>query len=51
MKVTGGNGMGEITEMILEGILCEVCGGLTIEENEEVPGHPVTCEDCRREVE
>lgn len=35
--------MGEIAEMILEGILCEECGSLV--DGEEV-GYPRKCEDC-----
>ncbi|CAM3778699.1 hypothetical protein [Alkalicoccus chagannorensis] len=41
--------MGDITEMIMEGILCDVCGGLAITENEQEPGHPQTCEDCEED--
>lgn len=29
--------------MILEGLLCEVCGSYI---DGEEPGHPRTCEDC-----
>lgn len=46
--------MGEIAEMIHEGILCQECGGL-IEDlipsvGEELlgaPGYPRACEDCK----
>lgn len=38
--------MGEITEMILEGILCEVCG-VWIESKPE--GFPRSCSDCKEE--
>ena len=34
--------MGEITDMILEGILCQVCGTYL----EESEGCPTTCADC-----
>lgn len=37
--------MGDIAEMILEGILCEDCGGLIDEEGTAL-GYPATCEDC-----
>lgn len=35
--------MGEITEMILEGILCEQCGSLV---DGKESGYPRKCEDC-----
>lgn len=45
--------MGEIAEMILEGILCEQCGCViedlipTVgEELLDAPGYPRNCEDC-----
>lgn len=38
--------MGEISEMILNGLLCEVCG--TYVDGEE-PGYPRKCEDCENE--
>lgn len=43
--------MGEITEMILEGILCQECGGLMddVTEDSPVPGYPRTCDDCKGE--
>ena len=39
--------MGEITDMILKGFLCQECGGVVEDSLEEVPGYPVTCEDCK----
>ena len=41
--------MGDITELILEGVLCQECGGLMedIEEDFGGPGYPQTCEECR----
>lgn len=39
--------MGAITEMILEGILCEKCG-IFIDENSG--GYPRKCDDCKRET-
>lgn len=38
--------MGEITEMILEGILCQLCGSFI--DGDEV-GYPRFCEECSRE--
>ena len=45
--------MGEITEMILDGTLCQICGCSVCEENpEEVPeedvspGYPRSCDEC-----
>lgn len=38
--------MGEITDMIIDGVLCERCGGYTGEE----PGYTMLCEDCREEA-
>lgn len=46
--------MGEATDMILDGTLCEVCGSLIEdlipdEGNEllESPGYPRPCDDCK----
>lgn len=36
--------MGEVTEMILNGLLCDVCG-VYMEDLEE-SGYPRTCVDC-----
>lgn len=36
--------MGEIAEMVSEGILCQNCGQWT--GNEEEAGHPVSCASC-----
>jgi hypothetical protein len=38
--------MGEIVEMILEGILCELCGGY-IDDN--YGGYPRKCSDCLKD--
>lgn len=35
--------MGEVVEMILEGILCEQCGCFI---DFEVVGHPRLCDNC-----
>ena len=35
--------MGEITEMILAGVLCEQCG---VYIDEKASGYPRSCEDC-----
>ena len=43
--------MGEITEMILEGILCQICGVFMGEDEDEpfeAPGYPVTCKECKK---
>ena len=34
--------MGDIADMILEGILCEICGTFL----GDPIGHPETCDDC-----
>ena len=36
--------MGEIAEMMLDGTLCQGCGVFL---NDEAPGYPCTCRDCR----
>lgn len=36
--------MGDVTEMILDGVLCEECG-CYLEDNEEKP-YAHKCEDC-----
>ena len=41
--------MGEIAQMMLEGVLCERCGVALLDEGEEVPGFPCLCEDCKEE--
>jgi hypothetical protein len=41
--------MGEITEMVLDGILCESCG-VYIDDG-EIPGHPRRCKGCEVEEE
>lgn len=38
--------MGEIAEMILNGVLCDICGCLV--DGEEV-GYPRKCEDCEED--
>ena len=35
--------MGEVAEMMLDGTLCQVCGGVI---DGTTPGYPRTCEDC-----
>lgn len=37
--------MGEIADMILEGILCQLCGVYIDDENQEFPRY---CEDCEK---
>ncbi len=45
--------MGEVVEMILEGIVCQVCGETMpyILDGEDPCGFPVTCCNCREEGE
>jgi hypothetical protein len=39
--------MGEIAEMMMEGILCEGCGvALVTGPNDEIPGYPRKCASC-----
>lgn len=38
--------MGQAAEDILNGIMCERCGGFI---DGEEPGHPRPCEDCENE--
>ena len=37
--------MGDVAEMIIEGILCEECGSYI----GEAVGYPRKCEDCKEE--
>lgn len=37
--------MGEVAEMMLEGLLCSGCGACF--DDEESPGHPRKCAECR----
>lgn len=39
--------MGEIADMILDGILCEVCGVVIDEDGDDVPGYTRACEGCK----
>ncbi|MGK5511744.1 hypothetical protein [Brevibacillus formosus] len=39
--------MGELTEMMLSGMLCQVCGAYM--DDFDDPGHPRTCQDCKEE--
>lgn len=43
--------MSEISEMIEDGTLCQVCGCLMINEDEEPCGYPISCDDCEEEDE
>lgn len=36
--------MGEVAEMILNGLLCQICGSYM--DDYEEPGYPRTCDDC-----
>ena len=40
--------MGETTEMILDGTMCQVCGAWMEDvcDGFVAPGYPRTCEDC-----
>lgn len=38
--------MGDISEMMLEGILCSGCGVFLENEEGEAPGFPMLCESC-----
>lgn len=39
--------MGEVAEMVLEGLLCESCGGLM--DDLEAPGYTRQCDYCLEE--
>ena len=44
--------MGEVSEMMQDGLLCEVCGVYMGDENlkkygKEEPGFPVQCKECK----
>lgn len=39
--------MGEIADLVIEGVLCQVCGSFI---DEEFGGHPRTCSDCKSSV-
>jgi hypothetical protein len=38
--------MGEAAEMVLDGLMCQVCGELI---DGEEPGHPRSCNNCKKE--
>lgn len=38
--------MGEIANMMVDGVLCQQCGVLV---DGDVPGYPRYCEDCEKE--
>jgi hypothetical protein len=39
--------VGEIADMMLDGIMCELCG--TFMEDRQAPGYPRKCHCCRRD--
>ena len=41
--------VGEVADMILDGTLCQKCGGLVNASGEMPVGFPRDCADCRRE--
>lgn len=41
--------MGETAELMLEGVLCQSCGGL-VDEMGDGDGYPRNCADCDTEV-
>jgi hypothetical protein len=45
MSDSGEGIMGDIAEMILDGILCEICGSFI---DLDAPMHPRECEDCKK---
>lgn len=38
--------MGEIADMMLDGTLCECCGVMILEDEEDPQGFPGYCSDC-----
>ena len=42
--------MGEIAELMLEGLLCQGCGQDISDENGEGTGYPAFCEGCQGEA-
>ena len=43
--------MGEVADMMREGVLCQECGVFLGEDaSYQAPGYPVTCNDCKREA-
>lgn len=43
--------MGEIADAMLDGTLCQCCGTLLVDPDEEPPGFPQTCGGCDSEDE
>lgn len=41
--------MGEIADMILDGILCQTCGALVDEQDASASGYPRDCDSCKDE--
>ena len=41
--------MGEVSEMMEDGTLCQCCGVLMINEDEDPCGYPISCDDCEEE--
>ena len=39
--------MGDTVDMMLDGTLCQVCGGWI---DYDIPDHPRTCKACKREA-
>ncbi len=44
--------MGDVADMMIEGILCESCGVLMddITEGSDAPGYPRRCPSCREDA-
>ena len=53
LQIQGGNVMGELADLMIEGALCSDCGSWTEEYlNDGVaPGYPTLCEDCENDKE
>ena len=53
MGKRGGNVMGELADLMVEGALCSWCGAWTEEYLDDgvAPGHPALCEDCENDKE
>ena len=40
--------MGDISEMMLDGTLCQYCGIVIVDYDEEPCGYPQSCDECEQ---
>lgn len=42
--------MGDVADMVMDGVICEGCGtAMIVEDYDDLPGHPVLCMVCEND--